>query len=85
MRKANLTIWEVKPASYSVEPRLSKGLAQLNDYKEALEGSRIGGAFIKGRTITVGDYEIKYKNLNNGLIVYNFKKKKGQEQEQEQE
>ena len=31
-----------------------------------------GGNRIIGRTITAGDYNVRYNNTGSGLIVYNF-------------
>lgn len=46
--------------------------------------ARIGGSYIVDDSFSMGKYTIKYKNLQNGLIVYSFEKKKEQEQEQEE-
>ena len=80
----NGEIWEVKPSSYSYEPNLSKGLTQLYGYRDAMLSARIGGSYIVDDSFSMGKYTIKYKNLQNGLIVYSFEKKKEQEQEQEE-
>ncbi len=34
-----------------------------------------GGNRIIGRTITAGDYNVRYNNTGSGLIVYNFQRK----------
>ena len=74
-------IWDVKPASYQTSPNREKGIKQLENY---IELGRIqnpplslvkGGYGIAGRTITVGNYNVRYNNTGSGLIVYNFQRK----------
>ena len=33
----------------------------------------------KGSSFEIGDYKVQYSNMNNGLIVYSFKKKQPDE------
>lgn len=37
------------------------------------------GLYIKGSSFEIGDYKVQYSNMNNGLIVYSFKKKQPDE------
>lgn len=82
IRKITLHIWEVKPNSYSYEPKRSVAVEQLEGYKNSMFGAQIGDNYIEDDSFEVGKYEIEYTNLQNGLIVYSFKRKKKQEQEE---
>ena len=75
-RQRTRELWEVKPSSYSHEPNQSKGIEQLKNYVRNVEDGKIGEEYIKNNTFTTADeeYTITYKNMMNGLIVYNFKK-----------
>ena len=78
-------IWEVKPYSYSVEPKRSLGVAQLERYRATnIYKYRIGGNQISGGTtylykdvVYTGyvehiTYEINYTIEYDGLILYSF-------------
>ena len=54
----------------------------MEKYKKALPGAKIGDSYIEGDMFEKGKYNITYINLQNGLIVYSFKRKKEQEQEE---
>lgn len=75
-------IWEVKPASYQYSPNREKGLAQLHGYMILANQPQndlnvhIGGERIIPGHIEVADYSIDYINNMNGLITYNFQRKK---------
>jgi len=77
-------IWEVKPASYQYSPNREKGLAQLYGYKILANQPQnglnvdIGREQITPGHIEVADYSIDYINNLNGLITYNFQRKKKQ-------
>lgn len=71
-------IWEVKPASYRDEPKKSLGIAQLTNYvssKEEYEFGNKDGTFIKDNEFEYGDYIVRYKNMESGLILYWFEEK----------
>ena len=78
LRLATNEVWDVKPPSYVYEPNRSKGIAQVSRYVNAI-GGKIGGLYIKGSSFEIGDYKVQYSNMNNGLIVYSFKKKQPDE------
>ncbi|MCM1468014.1 MAG: hypothetical protein NC086_07695 [Alistipes sp.] len=78
-------IWEVKPYSYSVDPKKSAGELQLNKYVNTDPGKfTIGGSQIEGGTIIIPleivhsdvtesvEYEITYTVESNGLVLYRF-------------
>ena len=79
-------IWDVKPASYQFGDNLEKGLNQLEDYcnlahkmdpadyPEDTDMSKVhqGGSLIKDRSISVGNYNVQYTNMQNGIIAYHF-------------
>lgn len=48
-------------------------ICKQNGYKI---GIKVGGSYINGSFFEIGDYDVEYSNMNNGLIVYTFKKKK---------
>lgn len=73
-------VWDVKPPSYVYEPNRSKGIAQILRYATAI-GGMVGGSYINDSFFEIGDYKVQYSNMNNGLIVYNFKKKQKQPDE----
>lgn len=53
-----------------------KGLDQLAKYVAAYpDGGIIGGSYINDSSFTYGDYTVDYYNMQNGLIIYKFKKK----------
>lgn len=75
-------IWDVKPASYQFPPNLQKGIAQLERYISVAPSCTgiykylsIGGSYIMNGTVALADYTVAYTNMNNGLIVYHFKRK----------
>ncbi len=74
-------IWDVKPASYQTSPNREKGIKQLENYIELgkIQNPPLslvkGGYGITGRTITAGNYKVRYNNTGSGLIVYNFQRK----------
>lgn len=74
-RSLTKEVWDVKPSSYAYEPNRTKGVAQVLRYTTAIEG-KVGGSYINGSFFEIGDYDVEYSNMNNGLIVYTFKKKK---------
>ncbi len=76
LRRRSSEIWEVKPTSYAKEPKRQRGLDQLAKYVAAYLGGKIGGAYISNSSFTFGDYTIDYYNMQNGLIIYKFKKQK---------
>ncbi len=77
--KENFEIWEVKPASYQGGERLTKAKEQVKKYV-ACDPARykIGGTYVTGNTFTTLDnqYEVTYKNVGDGVIVYFYKKLK---------
>ena len=73
-RTSTREVWDVKPSSYAYEPNRAKGVAQVLRYTLAI-GGKIGGLYINSSFCEVGDYHVEYTNMNNGLIVYTFKKK----------
>lgn len=86
--KKNRFIWEVKPISYECEPNRSKGLAQLDEYVKGTSGvgykHRNGsesGITIPQATFDKGNYKISYKDAGNGLILYQFERKKKPEKD----
>ncbi|MDE6233059.1 MAG: VWA domain-containing protein, partial [Lachnospiraceae bacterium] len=76
LKEFSREIWEVKPTSYAKEPKKQLGLAQLDTYVAAYPGGKIGGANIIDSSFTFGDYKVDYYNMQNGLIIYKFKKQK---------
>ena len=72
-RTSTKEVWDVKPSSYAYEPNRAKGVAQVLRYALAI-GGKIGGAYINSSFLETGDYHVEYSNMNNGLIVYTFKK-----------
>lgn len=67
-------LWEVKPASYSIEPKLTKGLIQLQGYINSKTNYTVGGIDIMSGSCTLGNYTITYENAGNGLIFYWFER-----------
>lgn len=76
LREFSKEIWEVKPTSYAKEPKRQLGLDQLDKYVAAYAGGKRGGAYISNSNFIVGDYKVNYYNMQNGLIIYKFKKQK---------
>lgn len=94
-------LWEVKPASYSVDPKKPLGEKQLGNYLN--QDLRIDkNNYVNGGTtqyITSGDFKVKaltgstymvyYKCMPNGLVLYWFKSiddnKKNNEESKEAE
>ena len=74
LRKDMYEIWEVKPSSYAKDPKKQKGLEQLNKYVEAYNNGVVGGRYITDSSFVIEDYTVKYYNMQNGLIIYKFKK-----------
>jgi uncharacterized protein YegL len=68
-------IWEVKPSSYAVNPKMQKGLDQLDRYVAAIDGGKRGGPYISSSSFSHGKYKVSYFNRGNGLIIYTFKNK----------
>lgn len=74
-------IWEIKPASYSVETKKTTGEKQLKGYVDSGKPNyRIGntdGINISGDTFDSdnGLYKITYRIAQNGLILYWFNRK----------
>ena len=79
-------LWEIKPYSYSIEPKKSKALKQLKEYKLSKNNYKIGSNQIeggvthlytqnlRGKYLEFVEYEIKYYVENNGLIFYRFER-----------
>lgn len=81
-------LWEIKPYSYSVNPKKEAGELQLANYvKTDPNFYDIGGSQISGGTIIIPlvithpgvtenvEYEITYTVENNGLVLYQFDRK----------
>lgn len=81
-------LWEVKPYSYSVNPKKEAGKIQLDNYVKTNPNLYdIGGSQISGGTIIVPlvithpgvtesvEYEITYTVESNGLVLYQFDRK----------
>ena len=79
-RSLTKEVWDVKPSSYAYEPNRTKGVAQVFRYATAI-GGKVGGSYINGSFFEIENYEVEYSNMNNGLIVYTFKKKEKQPDE----
>ncbi|MDR0918433.1 MAG: hypothetical protein LBM93_04195, partial [Oscillospiraceae bacterium] len=75
-------LWEVKPYSYSVDPKKTKGENQLKGYVGTKDYYRIGntdGVNIEADSFTVVisekiSYNITYEPAKSGLILYKFKR-----------
>ncbi|MCL2718168.1 MAG: hypothetical protein FWE14_05250 [Lachnospiraceae bacterium] len=91
-------LWEVKPASYSVEPKRTQGLLQLQGYVGDETKYKIGntdGTDIQGGTFVASietgypqvppgvRYTITYYNPGNGLILYSFTREKDEDDEKD--
>lgn len=71
-------IWDVKPASYKFNPqKTASGIAQLAGYVALgpINGYSlcIGGPLVRDSSFSIGNYNIEYQNMQNGLITYHFK------------
>lgn len=84
-KKNAIAVWEIKPASYLIEPTKTKGIKQLNNYTNSELWAEAGANYINGklspyigigefrRTISNGHvYSIRYENTYDGLILYWF-------------
>lgn len=76
LKRRSSEIWEVKPSSYAKDPKKQLGLDQLAKYVAAYPNGKIGGAGISSSNFIIGDYTVNYYNMQNGLIIYKFKKQK---------
>ncbi|MDE6210209.1 MAG: hypothetical protein K2M73_11135 [Lachnospiraceae bacterium] len=79
-------LWEIKPYSYSVEPKKTKAIEQLDEYVKSKSNYRFGGSQIANGVTYINlivqrdgytehvEYEITYEVRDKGLILYRFER-----------
>lgn len=73
-----ISLWEVKPASYSVGDKYIKGTEQLNSYIKTDKNYIKGDDSISGNSFRFRMYDVEYRNIGEGLIVYWFNRIPGE-------